>query len=254
MTLPESAIYTGTIRHRRFRPASHAFTYKVFLAFLDVDRIPELMSQMRFGAYNRFQWASFYQQDHFGNASQSLRARLAAQAAEQGIVMPDGPIFLLTHLRYLGHCFNPISVFYCYGKQSGQVEAMVAEVNSTFGETHNYWLTPANQQPSHNSLRYRCAKRMHVSPFMKMDLDYDFTMTEPADQLVAHLQTLDSGSPFFDATLDLRRQPWTSANLTKALLKQPWMTAKVVAAIHWQAIRIWWKGVPVVPHPGMKKV
>ena len=251
--IPQSAIYSGQLRHRRFQPAAHEFQYGLFMAFLDIDRIPELMAASRVASYNRLNWASFQERDHFGDASRSLRERLSTQAAERGIQLPSGPVFLLTHLRYLGFCFNPISVFYCYGKLSQRVELIVAEVNSTFGETHNYWLSGAEQVSGDNSLRYRSPKRMHVSPFMKMSLDYDFTFTEPADGLVAHIATIDAGTPFFDATLTLQRRDWNAANLTAALVKQPWMTAKVVAAIHWEAARLWWKGVPIVPHPGVKR-
>jgi DUF1365 family protein len=112
--MPESALYIGTLRHRRFRPASHGFTYKLFMACLDIDRIPELMAQTPWTGYNRFRWASFHESDHFGDPSLPLRRRVEADARAQGIELPRGPIFLLTHLRYLGYCFNPISLFYCY--------------------------------------------------------------------------------------------------------------------------------------------
>ena len=140
----EPAIYFGTIRHRRFEPARHEFTYPLFMAFLDVDRIPELMKVSPFTSYNRFNWASFHERDHFGDPALPLRQRLVADAAEQGIRLPEGPIFLLTHLRYLGYSFNPISLFYCYDRE-GRLDTILAEVNSTFGETHNYWLSAANR-------------------------------------------------------------------------------------------------------------
>src|SRR4051812_25931522 len=115
----ESSLYTGTVRHRRFEPARHEFTYPLFMAMLDIDRIPELMGISPFSSYGRFNWASFYQRDHFGDPTSSLRQRLTADAARNGIRLPDGPIFLLTHLRYLGYVFNPISLFYCYNREGG---------------------------------------------------------------------------------------------------------------------------------------
>lgn len=240
------AIYSGTVRHRRFQPAHHQFTYSLFMAFLDVDRIPETMARSRWSSYNRFNWASFHERDHFGDPSQPLRERLRTDAAAHGIEFPDGPVFLLTHLRYLGYCFNPISLFFCYDHDR-ELKAILCEVNSTFGESRNYWLGAHNRLGA--GLKFHSPKKMHVSPFMGMNLDYEFVFTQPAERLVAHMNTLDTGASFFDATLTLDREAWTSANLTKALVKQPWMTAKIIAAIHWEALRLWWKRVPVHTHP-----
>jgi DUF1365 family protein len=242
----EPAIYLGTIRHRRFEPVRHEFTYPLFMTLLDVDRIPELMKVSPLAAYNRFNWASFHERDHFGDAALPLRERLTVDAARQGIRLPGGPIFLLTHLRYLGYNFNPISLFYCYDRE-GRLDTILAEVNSTFGETHNYWL------PSHGSGTYRCPKAIHVSPFMPMDLDYRFVVPAPGDELLAHMNTMNGEHSCFDATLRLRRQPWSAASLHRALLRFPWVTAKVIAAIHWQALRLYLKKAPVYTHPARIK-
>src|ERR1700761_7772510 len=170
------------------------------MVLLDVERIPELMKLSAFTAYNRFAWASFHERDHFGDPSLPLRERLRSDAASHGIALPDGPIYLLTHLRYLGYNFNPVSFFYCCDSQ-GRVETVLAEVNSTFGETRNYWLDASNQIASVHSRRHRSAKSMHVSPFMKMDLEYVFTFTPPEENVVVHMNTLDGGTSFFEATL-----------------------------------------------------
>ena len=253
--IPDAGLYAGTLRHRRFHPRKHEFTYKLFMAWLDIDRIPEIMAVSPWTSYNRFNWASFEERDHFGDPGMSLRERVVQDARAHGISVPDGPIFLLTHFRYLGYCFNPISFYYCYDR-GGHLDTVLAEVNSTFGESHNYWLSPKNRRPSANALHYRCPKAMHVSPFMGMNLDYDFVLTEPNDKLVAHMGASERGSAsaspqeFFDATLTMERQPWTSRNLVVVLLRHPWMTAKVIAAIHWQALRLFLKRIPVVTHPG----
>jgi DUF1365 family protein len=244
----ESAFYFGTLRHRRFRPVRHEFTYGVFLAFLDIDRIPELTRISRLLSYNRFNWASFHERDHFGDPSLPLRERLARNAEEQGLSLPDGPIFLLTHLRYLGYNFNPVSFFYCYDARE-RLQLLLAEVNNTFGESHNYWLGEACELPAAKAKRYRCPKRMHVSPFMGMSLDYTFTLTPPEERLVVHMDTVESGRAFFDATLNLRRRPWTAHSLHQALAAHPWMTAKVIGAIHWEALRLYLKRAPVFTHP-----
>ena len=244
----ESAFYFGTIRHRRFRPVRHDFTYGVFMVFLDIDRIPEPTGVSGLLSYNRLNWSSFHERDHFGDPRLSLRRRLEQDAAARGVALPDGPIFLLTHLRYFGYNFNPISVFYCYDARQ-RLQLILAEVNSTFGESHNYWLWQENELTSSHAKRYRHPKAMHVSPFMGMKLDYTFTFTPPDQRLVVHMDTIENGEAFFDATLSLRRRPWTAGSLHSALLAHPWMTAKVIAAIHWEALRLYLRKAPVFTHP-----
>ena len=247
--IPSPGLYTGTLRHRRFQPRKHEFRYGLFMAWLDIDRIPELMARSPWTSYNRFNWASFEQRDHFGDPNLTLRHRVGQDALAHGVKLPSGPIYLLTHLRYLGYCFNPISFYFCYDG-SGHLDAVLAEVNSTFWESRNYWLSQQNRQPSANALRYRCPKTMHVSPFMGMDLDYEFVLTEPGRNLVAHMNTMERDSqPFFDATLTLEHQPWTPRNLGRVLLRHPWMTVKVIGAIHWQALLLFLKRVPVFRQP-----
>jgi DUF1365 family protein len=228
------------------------------MAWLDIDRIPEAMARTPWTSYNRFHWASFDERDHFGDTGLSLRERLMQDAAAQGVALPDGPIFLLTHLRYLGYCFNPISFYYCYDR-GGKVDTVLAEVNSTFGESRNYWLCARNRQTADSALHYRCPKTMHVSPFMDMNLDYEFVLTAPDGSLIAHMNAIQRGPAgetphsFFDATLALKHQPWTSGNVFRALLRHPWMTAKVIGAIHWQALRLFLKRVPVFNDPARSR-
>lgn len=238
----EPSIYTGTVRHRRFRPKTHSFRYEVFFAFLDIDRLPELCNISRVVSYNQWNWASFDQRDHFGDPVIPLRERLAQDAVSHGLSLPDGPIYLLTHLRYFGYVFNPISFFYCYDAGL-TLRLVLAEVNNTFGETHNYWL------PMESRHRIRVKKELHVSPFNDMNLTYDFRLTDPGDTLVAHMNVVDAGDRFFDATLMLRREPWSADSLSRALRRHPWMTAKVIGAIHWEALRLWMKGLKVFTHP-----
>ena len=137
----DSGLFIGTLRHRRFAPVAHAFTYPLFMALLDIDRLPELMRVSRLTSYNRFNWASFHDRDHLGDPARPLRERLAVDAARHGIDLPDGRIFLLTHLRYLGYGFNPVSFFYCFDAAE-RLQIVLAEVSNTFGGAHNYWLRP----------------------------------------------------------------------------------------------------------------
>jgi DUF1365 family protein len=242
-----SALYVGKLRHRRFTPKAHSFSYPVFMAYLDIDRLPELMRVSRFSGYNRWNWTAYCERDHFGDAKLSLRERLKMDAERNGIAMPDGPIFLLTHLRYFGYVFNPVSFYYCYDA-NGNVATMMAEVNSTFGETHNYWLDGSNQQESTAANRYTTPKAMHVSPFMDMRMQYDWIFTPPGGRLVAHMSTVADGKAFFDATLELERRPWERRELHRVLAAYPLMTLRVIGGIHWEALRLWAKGVPVHTH------
>jgi DUF1365 family protein len=245
----ESALYTGTLEHRRYLPQRHSFRYSLFMPLLDIDRIPQLMRISPFCSYNSWNWASFHERDHFGDPRRPLRARLEEDAHRHGLELPDGPVYLLTHLRYLGYVFNPVSFFYCCGP-GGSPALLLAEVNNTFGEAQNHWLSAENALPGANSRRYRSAKLFHVSPFMPMGLEYVFTFTDPGEDLVAHMRVLEDGRTFFDASLRLRRKPWSARSLHSALLRRPWMTAKVIGAIHWEALRLWLKNVPLYTHPG----
>jgi DUF1365 family protein len=239
----ESALFIGTLRHRRFAPIAHAFTYPLFMALLDIDCLPELMRVSRVTGYNRFNWASFHDRDHFGDPARPLRERLAVDAARHGMDLPDGRIFLLTHLRYLGYGFNPVSFFYCFDRAE-QLQVVLAEVSNTFGGTHNYWLRP---EPVSRMFRAAATKSLYVSPFMPAALEYTFVFTPPAGRLVAHMETSEAGSVGFDATLSLERRPWNATEIRLMLVRHPAMTASVMADIYREALKLWWKGVPVVP-------
>ena len=238
----DSGLFVGALRHRRFAPVAHAFTYPLFMALLDIDRIPELMRVSRVTSYNRWNWASFDDRDHFGDPGRGLRERLAADAARHGIDLPDGRILVLTHLRYLGYCFNPVSFFYCFDRPE-RLRFVLAEVRNTFGGTRNYWLRPASTSPT---FRAAATKSLEVSPFVPADMDYTFAFTPPAERLVAHMTTGTAGTVSLDATLSLERRPWSAAEIRRTLVRYPAMTATVMAGIHWQALKLWWKGVPVV--------
>jgi DUF1365 family protein len=242
------ALYVGTLRHRRHRPAVHVFRYSLFMVLLDVDRVADAMAVSRLTGYNRRRWATFDDRDHIGDPALPLRDRVLESARSAGVELPDGPIHLLTHLRYAGYVFNPISLYYCYDRDGG-LRRVLADVRNTYGGRRSYWLTPADGRD--RRLRAVAAKSLYVSPFMAFDVVYEFLLTPPADALVAHMNVLPDGAgprrPIFDATLTLRRRPWTAASLRAALLRQPLMTAKVIGAIHWEALRLRLKGLPTLP-------
>ena len=241
---PEPGLYVGTLRHRRVQPKAHEFRHPLFMVLLDVDRIPELMARSRLTSVNRWNWASYDDRDHLGDPSRPLRQRLAVDAAAHGLALPDGPILLLTHLRYVGYAFNPVSFYYAFDR-TGDLRVVLAEVHNTFGGAHHYWLQPAGGF----TVRATAAKAFYVSPFMPPDLDYGFTLTRPAARLVVHMDARHRGTRLFDATLALARRPWNAREVRRLLVRFPAMTAAVTAGIHIEALRLWWKGVPLVPRP-----
>ncbi len=248
MVTPPPGIYVGTLRHRRFAPTRHQFTYPLFMALVDVDRLAELMRVSPLTGLNRRRWASFDDRDHLGDARLPLRARVEADAARHGVALADGgSIMLLTHLRYAGYAFNPVSFFYCYGPDQ-QLHAVMAEVNNTYGGRHTYWLPADQAQRRRAAWRWQADKALYVSPFMETDdTQYTFVLSPPAEALVAHMDVREGPTRVFDATLRLERRPWTASAVHAALLRHPFMTASVIARIHWQALRLYVKGVPVVP-------
>jgi DUF1365 family protein len=247
---PAPGIFEGTVRHRRFAPRLHTFQYSLFMALVDIDRVPETMARSRLTSHNRWNWASFDDRDHLGDWPGALRRRLHDCARAAGEALPDGPIYLLTHLRYGGYVFNPISLFYCHDA-GGTLRLVLAEVSNTYGGQRSYWLRPEDARP--RPFRSRAMKSLYVSPFMENDLAYEFVLTPPGRTLLVHMNVLRQGEPrrarLFDATLRLAYQPWTAATLRRALLRFPWMTAKVIAAIHWEAFRLRAKGLAVQPFP-----
>jgi DUF1365 family protein len=245
--MPEPGLYVGTVRHRRFAPVRHAFTYPLFMTLLDIDRLPELMRVSPFTSYNRFIWASFHDDDHLVPGARPMRAKLEDEARREGVTLPDGRILLLTHLRYLGYVFNPVSFYYCYDSDD-RLQLMVAEVNNTYGGRQTYWLTCGTPHASSGATSFRTPKTMYVSPFLQVDLDWTFHLSRLGDTAFVHMQALeDDVKTTLDATLRLRRRPWTAGAIVRTLLRFPAMTASVIIGIHWQALRLYLKGVPVVP-------
>lgn len=249
MVTIEPGIYTGTIRHRRFAPTAHQFQYALFMALLDVDQIPELMTRSWLTSCNRWNLSAFYDQDHIGDPGLPLRTRLEESAAAAGCVLPEGRIFLLTHLRYAGYVFNPISIYYCLDR-ANCVRLVLADVRNTYGGRRPYWLTPADD--ADRRFRSHALKSMYVSPFMTAEANYEFLLTPPAERLITHMNVtaLPDGARIFDATLELARQPWTAGTIRRALLTYPLMTARVIGAIHYEALRLRLKGLAVQPAPG----
>lgn len=250
-----SCIYEGYVRHRRFQLVVNQFRYGVFLMFLDLAELPILFQGRWLWSADRVNLAYFRRRDHLGDPQVPLDRAVRDLVAEKTGVRPVGPIRLLTHLRYFGYCFNPASFYYCYDESGAQVDAIVVQIHNTpWGEEHCYVLDEAhNEYPSPGFKRFQFAKAFHVSPFMPMDVWYDWRFKEPGGTLSAHFRNYREGQKIFDATLTLTRRELTPRNLTRVLLSYPPMTLKVITMIHWQALRLWLKGATFYVHPRKQK-
>lgn len=246
----ESAAYEGWIRHRRFEPVEHEFRYPLFLMYLDLAELPEVLDPYPFFSARRRALARFRRADFMGDPGRPLdecaRETVAAVTGDQ----PSGPVRLLAGLRYFGHTFNPVSFYYCFDKGGQQVEAVVADVrNIPWGEQHPYVLARGERRGT--VLGDELEKTFHVSPLMGMDQTYAFRATEPGDSLVAHIESRQQEGPgrTFDATLSLQRRELSRGTLARLLTRYPAISLQTVAKIYSQSLRLKLKGAKYHPHP-----
>jgi DUF1365 family protein len=239
----------GRIRHRRHGTPEHQFSYGIWHALLDLDRIPETCAEVPLLSHNRFNLLGFHDRDHMGPHPGAVRDKLESWFASQGLELPAGRVLLLTGLRHLGYGFNPVSFYFCHDT-ADELMHVVAEVNNTFGETLCYLLDGSTGR---RVVRHREPKRFHVSPFHPVEGEYDFTITRPGDRLTIHMDLVRNGERIFDATLSSRRQPLTNRSLLAAVAHHAHLSALVVGRIHWQALRLWIKGAPFFSKPPMPK-
>lgn len=250
-----SAFYTGIVRHRRREPG-HEFDFPLFMAYLDLDELDEVLSVSRLLGAGRFRPLRYKRSDYLRRGDLDLATSVRDCVREQTGVAPDGPIRLLTHLRTFGYVFNPVSFYFCYDARE-RLAAVVAEITNTpWGERHAYVLD-ANRAVTDPAcdrhLRWRFGKDFHVSPFMPMDLAYDWTFTPPGEDLFVHMNLRggEGRGKVFDATLRMCRRELTPGAVRSLLVRYPLMTARVIARIHFEALRLWIKHAPVYPHPAV---
>ncbi len=248
-----SCLYEGSVRHRRMAPLQGEFRYPLFMAYLDLAELPQLFEEPWLWSARGPAVAWFRRADHLGDPSVALADAVAAVVWEQTGTRPQGPIRLLTHLRYFGYCFNPVSFYYCYDAGGERVTAVVAHVTNTpWGESHPYVMavdTPADRGTV-AVMRGELEKRLHVSPLMGMDQVYDWRLTEPSARLSVHIESRPhGGESTFDATLSLARREITPWTLRRALLRYPFLTGRMTARIYAQALGLKLRGASYFPHP-----
>ncbi|KGI77411.1 chromosome partitioning protein ParA [Oleiagrimonas soli] len=245
-----SGIYEGWVRHRRHAPRQHRFRYRVAMLYIDLAELEQLFEGHRLWSLDRPNLAAFRREDYMGPVDLPLDEAVRRRVEYATGLRPRGPIRLLTHARYFGVIFNPVSFYYCYAPDGVTLETVVAEITNTPWKERHAYVLPMEQAHKHaRAAHWTFPKTFHVSPFMAMQRDYAWRFTAPGDDLAVHMDVLDGTRREFDATLVLHRRPLNRRGLTRVLLRYPLMTLKVIVAIHWQALRLFLKRVPVYDHP-----
>ena len=237
-----SAIYAGTVVHARLRPRRHKLSYRVFSLLLDLDEVEELGRRLKLFGHNRAAVFSFSDRDH-GAGTGELRDWVTAQLAAGGVTLTAPKIAMLCYPRIFGYVFNPLTVYFC--REGDDLKAILYEVHNTFGERRTYVIRVT---PGADVIEQSCVKELYVSPFVPMDCQYKFRIEPPDDRVLIGIDESDSQGLLLKAAFAGKRQPLTDANLLRALFAYPLMTLKVTAAIHWEAMKLWAKGVPVFRH------
>ncbi len=245
MTATASAIGFGEVLHRRSRPLSHAFRYRVFMPFLDLAELDALFARRWFWSVNRRNIASFHRGDFLGDPARPLADAVWAQVEAQLGPQRRGRIMLAANLRYWGYCFNPIAMYFC-SDVDGRYVALLADVTNTPWAASRQYVVPLEDGQCRG---YEVRKELHVSPFNPMDQQYRWQVRCTAEELYVGITNIEAGEPLAFASIRLALRDASAANLSRALLRFPFMTGRVILAIYWQALRLRLKGLPYIPPP-----
>lgn len=246
-----SCIYTGNIRHRRFAPVKNMFQYGLFMMYLDIEELPALFDNCTFWSYEKPNLASWRRKNYIGPHDLSIREAIRFRIEELGLKDPGGPVRMLTQAGYFGYCYNPVSFYYCFDPSGERLEIIIAEINNTpWNERHAYVLPSTDSvSGTDDRLRFKFEKTFHVSPFMPMNVYYDWRFTVPGENLNIHMIDNIDNVKRFDATLTLKREEITPGRLNLMLAKYPLMTTKILSLIYFQALKLWIKRTPFYENP-----
>ena len=240
--MTNSCIYNGNVIHKRFKPKEHFFKYRVFSLFIDLSELNELNNKLKFFSLNKFNLISFYEKDHGNRDGSSLLDWVKVNLNKNNIDTQNINVKLLCYPRILGYVFNPLSIFFIYDKNENLI-SILYEVKNTFGEQHTYVFKTEHEK---KLIQNNCSKKFHVSPFIEMDCNYFFRILNPGEKLSVVIDQYDQEGKILYASQDGKRSDLTSKNLMNSYLKHPLMTFKIISAIHFEAFKLWTKGIKFV--------
>lgn len=241
-----SKIYHGRVFHQRHQPKKHSLSYRVCSFLLDLEELSTLDKQLRYFSYNKFNILSFWDKDFGDKDTRHTRGYAERTLQDAGIDIGGGSIRLLCYPRIFGFAFNPLSVYFCYN-QNKELQAIIYEVSNTFGQRHSYLIKTDDHHE--NVIKHSCDKEFYVSPFIDMDATYHFTITPPKDVVSVNINQTNSIGPLLTACFNGKAQNISDRHCLGVIFKYPLMTLKVVAGIHWEAFKLWRKGIKIVNRP-----
>ncbi len=245
----KSAIYRGSVFHSRKKPFDHEFKYSLYMAYVNLKEINNILPNSFLWAINKKALISFNRRDYLERPEKKLIDAAKNLVFERIGKKIKGPIYLLAHLRTYGHCFNPVSFYYCFDKSEKKIDAIIAEVTNTPWKQRYCYVLDCQNSENKNIFKNIKDKKLHVSPFFPMDHEYHFSISKPEKTITIKIDNLNQGVKVHEALLSLNKEDFSKKSLIKALINFPFMTVKVVTAIHWQAIKLWFKGAKLYNNP-----